>query len=138
MAAVEMYLRDIYYDPDSDVSYSDIKALWNRVKRDRAHHEPIKYQDLKKLLTEQRSYTLHKALHKSFSTRKTYVPNIDNQFQADILDMQSFERENKGYRYILTVIDIFSRYAWAIPVKSKRSDDIFNDVQREEAREDSV
>jgi len=40
--------------------------------------------------------------------------------------MQSFERDNKGYRYILTVIDIFSRYAWAIPVKSKTGDDIFN------------
>jgi len=48
MAAVEMYLREIYYDPDSDVSYSDIKTLWNRVKRDRSHNEPIKYQDLKK------------------------------------------------------------------------------------------
>jgi len=116
MTSIEQYLREIYYDPDSDVSYSDIKALWNRVKKDRAKHERIKYQDLKKWLTEQRTYTLHKALHKSFPTRKTYVPNIDDQFQADIVDMQSFERDNKGYRYILTVI----------PVKSKRGDDIFN------------
>jgi len=99
------------------------------VKRYRARKlgdERINYQDLKKWLTEQRTYTLHKALHKSFPTRKTYVPNIDDQFQAEIVDMQSFERENKSYRYILTVIDIFSRYAWTIPVKSKRGDDIFN------------
>jgi len=40
--------------------------------------------------------------------------------------MQSLETDNKGYRYILTMIEIFSRYAWAIPVKSKRGDDIFN------------
>jgi len=118
MAAVEMYLREIYYDSDSDVSYSNIKLLWNRVKSD---HKGIKYQDLKKWLTEQ--YTLHKALRKSFRTRKTYVPNVDDQFQADIVDMQSFEKDNKGYRYILTVIDIFSRYGWAIAVKSKRGDD---------------
>jgi len=107
MTSIVQYLREIYYDPDSDVSYSDIKTLWNRVKKDRAHthtkHERIKYQHLKKWLTEQRTYTLHKALHKSFPTRKTYVPNIDNQFQADIVDIQSFERDNEGYRYILTV-----------------------------------
>jgi len=97
------------------------------VKKDKAHKhddERIKYQDLKNWLTEQRTYTLHKALHKSFLTRKTYVPNVDNQFQADIVDMQSFEKDNKGYRYILTVIDIFSRYPWAIPVESKRGDDV--------------
>jgi len=126
MTSIEQYLREIYYDPDSDVSYSDIKALWNRVKKDRAKHERIKYQELKQWLTKQRTYILHKALHKSFPTRKTYVPNIDDQFQADIVDMQPFERDNKGYRYNLTVIDIFSRYAWAIPVKAKTGDDKFN------------
>jgi len=108
----EQYLREIYYNPDSDVSYSDIKSLWNRVKKYRAYHERIKYQELKQWLTEQRTNTLHKALHKSFPTRKTYVPNIDDQFQADIVDMRSFEKDNEGYKYILTVINIFSRYAW--------------------------
>jgi len=52
------------------------------------------------------------------------VPNIDDQFQADNVDMQSFEKDNKGYRYTLTVIDIFLRYAWVIPLKSKRGDDV--------------
>ena len=38
--------------------------------------------------------------------------------------MQSYSRENKGYRYMLTVIDRFSKYAWAIPVKKKTGEDV--------------
>ena len=52
------------------------------------------------------------------------VSYTDQQWQADLVDMQTFEKENKGYRYILTVIDIFSRYAWALPIKSKRREDV--------------
>jgi len=95
MSLAEQYLRYIFYDPDFDVSSSDIKALWNRVKRDRSRHERIKYQEFKQWLTEQRTYTLHKVLHKSFLTTKTYVPNIDDQFQADIVDIQSFGKGNR-------------------------------------------
>ncbi|WP_375702740.1 transposase family protein, partial [Bartonella sp. CL43QHWL] len=37
---------------------------------------------------------------------------------------QKFESKNKGFRFILTVIDLFSRYSWALPVKSKRGEEI--------------
>ena len=38
--------------------------------------------------------------------------------------MQPYEKENKGYKYILTVIDIFSKFAWAVSVKSKKGEDV--------------
>jgi len=44
---------------------------------------------------------------------------MDFQWQADLVEMQPFARENRGYRYLLTVIDILSRYAWAVPVMRK-------------------
>ena len=46
--------------------------------------------------------------------------NIDSQWQADLADMQQISSHNRGYKYILTVIDILSRFAWAEPLKSKR------------------
>ena len=47
------------------------------------------------------------------------VGAIDKQWQADLADMSSLSRHNGGYRYLLTVIDCFSKYAWAIPLKTK-------------------
>ncbi|MCU7951726.1 MAG: DDE-type integrase/transposase/recombinase [gamma proteobacterium symbiont of Bathyaustriella thionipta] len=43
----------------------------------------------------------------------------DEIWSADLVDMQAFSSVNKGFKYILTVIDVFSKYAWAIPLKNK-------------------
>ena len=48
------------------------------------------------------------------------VPGIDAQFQADVVDVQNLSRYNKGYKYLLTCIDIFSKYAWVVPLKTKQ------------------
>ena len=40
-------------------------------------------------------------------------------WSADLVDMQAFSSFNKGFKYILTVIDVFSKYAWAVPIKDK-------------------
>ena len=48
-----------------------------------------------------------------------YVAGIDGQWPADLADMQAIARQNKGARYLLTVIDVFSKFAWVAPIKSK-------------------
>ena len=81
---------------------------------------------MKQWLEEQEVYTMHKPAIKKFPYRKVIVSGIDDQWQADIVEMntmpndQSKNQGNKDYRYILTVIDVLSKYAWAIPLKSKR------------------
>ena len=50
--------------------------------------------------------------------------NIDDQWQADLCDMTSKAEYNDGYTFILTCIDCFSKYAWAIPIMSKHADEI--------------
>ena len=57
-------------------------------------------------------------LHK-FQRRRVYSPNLDRIWTADLLDIQKYKRQNKGYTFILIVLDIFSRYAWARPLKKK-------------------
>lgn len=44
---------------------------------------------------------------------------IDNIWSADLVDMQSFSKYNDGIKYLMTVIDVFSKYAWAIPLHDK-------------------
>ena len=117
----EQYLRNLYFNPKSPVSYSSVPKLWKQIKADK---KSIKYKELKDFLSDLATYQLHKPISKKHSYRKTMVSYIDQQWQADLVDMQKLEKDNNGYRFILTVIDIFSRYAWALPVKSKRGVDI--------------
>ena len=47
----------------------------------------------------------------------------------DLVDMQKLNRWNKGNKYLLTVIDVLSKYAWAVPIKSKRSQDMIRGLE---------
>lgn len=73
-------------------------------------------QMLKKTLVEE----LHRPARKNFQRRRVIVRGIDETWQADLVVMEAYSRQNKGYSYILTVIDIMSKFAWAVPLKDKR------------------
>jgi len=62
---------------------------------------------------------LHKPVRKHFEKRSILIKGIHDLWAADLIDMKKFSKENKGYMYILNVIDTFSKFAWAIPVTSK-------------------
>jgi hypothetical protein len=59
-----------------------------------------------------------------YSTRPYKVAGIDQQWQADLVEMIPYEAVNDGYRYLLTVIDLFSRHAWAKPIKNKTGKEV--------------
>ena len=62
---------------------------------------------------------LHKPITKKFKKRRVYVKGANKIWAADLVDMHAFSKTNKGFKYILMVIDIFSKYGWAIPLKTK-------------------
>ena len=66
-----------------------------------------------------------KAPNKNYLTNKTFVKYIDETWSSDLIDMNDYGTENnRGYRYILTVIDNFSKFAWTVPLKNKSSQTI--------------
>lgn len=69
---------------------------------------------------------LHKYKRKNFLRRKVILKGIDDLFQADLVEMILFKHENKNYKYILTVIDCFSKFAWGIPLKDKTAIEVTN------------
>ncbi|GFX29725.1 uncharacterized protein TNCV_2750591 [Trichonephila clavipes] len=71
------------------------------------------------ILREKDAYTLHKPVRHKFQRNRVFVSDIDRQFQADLVDMQSLAEFNKGYKYLLTCIDLFSKFARAVPLKDK-------------------
>ena len=62
--------------------------------------------------------------------RKEYSSFKDNIWGADLADMQLLSKFNKGFRFLLCVIDIFSKYAWVIPLKDKKGISIVNAFQK--------
>lgn len=64
---------------------------------------------------------LHRYARKNFPRRKYVMYGIADTIQADLIEMQPFESENSGHRYILIAIDIFSKMAYAEPLKDKTS-----------------
>lgn len=63
---------------------------------------------------------LHKQARKHFPRRRVYTKAIDNLWQLDLVDMTKYSRnKNKNNKFILTVIDVMSKYSWAVPVKNK-------------------
>ena len=85
------------------------------VKRFQAKQLQIKNNSNKELAEE-----LHKPIIKEFKKRKVTSPFIDNIRGADPADMQLITKCNKEIRFLLFVIYIYSKYAWAIPLKDKK------------------
>ena len=114
---MEQSLARIYYDSGDPGSYGGIERLYQRALEERVPN--VSREAVKKFLSSQRAYTLHRPARRHFPRNRIFVSGIDRQWQADLADMVGLTRDNSGHRYILTVIDVFSKYAWAEPVKSK-------------------
>ena len=109
-------LDSIYYNPKNSGSYGGVQRL---VKTARESGLKVSQREIEKYLRNQASYSLHKPARKNFRRNPTIVKGIDYQWQADLADMQSLSKHNTGVKYLLTVIDVFSKHAWVIPIKNK-------------------
>ena len=69
-------------------------------------------------------YTLHKPTRRRFRTLPVLVFAIDDQWVADLIEVGNIAKSNRGYRYLLTVVDVLSKYAWVEPVKTKTGKDV--------------
>ena len=69
---------------------------------------------------------LQKPIIRRFEKRKVQSSFIDNTWGADLADMQLLSKFNKGFRFLLCVIDIYSKYAWVIPLNNKKGIAITN------------
>ena len=71
-------------------------------------------------LIPQNAEELHKTIIRKFEKRKVQGAFKDNIWGADLADMQLLSRYNKGIKFLLCVIDIFSKYDWVVPLKDKK------------------
>ena len=69
---------------------------------------------------------LYKQIINKFKRRKVYSSFRKNIWGVDLADMQSLSKHNKGIKYLLCTIDLFSKYAWVFPLKDKKVISIIN------------
>ena len=90
----------------------------------------IKVREAQHVLSGVLSYTLHKPRRKWFATLPTMVFGVDEQWQMDLVDIQKLSKWNKGVKYLLTVIDMLSKRAWAEPIKNKSGSEMVKALER--------
>ena len=115
---LDTVLKTLYFNPKSPVSFGGVQELYKAVKRLK-RFKTVKRNDVTTWLNGQKTYTLHKPIRKRFPRRKTVVAGIDQQWQADLSDLQTLSKFNNNKRYLLCVIDVFSKYAWVTPIQNK-------------------
>ena len=129
-SASDRILARTYYNTKSSAGFASVRKLVNA--------SGLPRKTVLKWLQAQPTYTLHAPARKQgYPTRRYIVHTVDEQWQADLADMVALSKYNKGYRYILTVIDLFSRYAWARPLRSKQGAAVaaaFKDIFRRDRR----
>ena len=108
-----MSLPRAYEDPQAPGALGGVQPF--------AQAHKLKTPQAQRILQSVLSYTLHKPRRTRFPTAPTLVFDRDEQWQMDLVDMQKLRRWNQGNNYLLTVIDVLSKYAWAVPIKSKNS-----------------
>lgn len=69
---------------------------------------------------------LHRSARRNFRRRRVIIKGLDDLWQADLVEMGVYSTENNGYRYMLTVIDTFSKFAWVRPIKNKSGVEVTN------------
>lgn len=62
---------------------------------------------------------LHKPARRNYPRRRVIMLGINDLLQADLVEMKPYAKINKNYKYLLTIINTFSKFAWAIPIKDK-------------------
>lgn len=116
-------LEGIFYNVKNEGLFGTAKKIKRKLKyNDKKHYSKKKIDDW---ILHQDVATLHKN-HKSRNERNHYIVNgIDKLWEIDLCNMLSFGSSNDDFKYILTAIDVFSKFAWAKPVKNKTANEIF-------------
>uniref|UniRef100_A0A1I7WGL7 Integrase catalytic domain-containing protein n=1 Tax=Heterorhabditis bacteriophora TaxID=37862 RepID=A0A1I7WGL7_HETBA len=99
----KILLEKTYYSPES--GFCGINELARKTKKSpKVVKEFLNQQD---------------PARKNFKSQRVYFNGIDDQWQSDLVEMIPYSDENKDYKYLLTIIDCFSKFAWVVPLKSK-------------------
>lgn len=107
-------LKTTYYNVpiEKDTFLSSNKELLHSVAK-------TKRSEVDVFMEAQEPYTLHRKVIRNFKRNHYYANNIDHVWECDLCDMAMLSKKNDNYKYLLTVIDVLSKFAWVEPIVNK-------------------
>lgn len=124
--ATDKFLQKEYYNLKSSGSYFGPSKLRESLK---ARGINVGLHKIRKWLNNQDDYSLQKPTRQPARRARVVVSGIDNQWDADLADMSSLSKFNNGIKFLLVVIDIFSRYLWVQPLKNKKAKEVIEGLK---------
>lgn len=127
-------LTQIYYDINKPTIFGSSNNLKKYVTNNNLN---ITTNEIKKWLQNQDVFTLHKNVKHNIKRNHYNISNIGDLYEIDLIDVVKDKKQNDGFSFILTCIDVFSKYAWVRPVKNKTGLEILNafkDILKESDR----
>ena len=124
---MEKTLASIYLDPGHPAIFGGLDAVYRAVKE--KGKNKISCKQVQDWSSQEDVYTLHKPARRHYKRSRVVVFGIDEQFQVDLADVQTLNRYDRGYKYLLTCIDVFSKYAWVVPSKTKQGQELVKAFQ---------
>ena len=115
-------LKSIYYNPARAGSYGGVERLQKAVKEQTGVR--VSTDRVQDWLAAQDAYTLHKTARKTYARNRVFAPRPLYQFQADLCDMRALSKDNDRFKFLLTVIDVFSKKAYARALKNKSAAEV--------------
>lgn len=129
------YLERIYYDERNGGGFSTPGKLWREVRR-RGYYTNVGVKRIEQFLNRLSPYTLFRPSRGRYPTPPVVVNGPLMQFDMDLVDVSRQEAANDGTRFLLTAIDVFTKYGYAVPLPNKTGPvvtaaarDIFDDRQ---------
>ena len=114
-------LNRIYRNPNT--GYTGIKELYRRAK---ARDKSITMNKVKTFLMNQYSAQRHKPIKKIRHYLPITADDVNDVFQIDLMDMKNISTMNKNYKWLFVCVDVFSRFAYVVPMKNKNTNEILN------------
>ena len=114
-------LEKHYWDVSQPGSLSGSENFFRALKSKKIK---IDKQQVQNWLMGQDAYTMHKQARKRFPRNKVYARGIDDLWQIDLADLQIISKFNNNNRYLVTCIDVFSKFAFVVPIKTKTAGEV--------------
>ena len=121
---LEQYLDSKYHDVTFPGSFAGPQKFYRAIKEDGQYKVDLK--TLKQWLQGIDTYTVHRGVRHNFPRSRVITSGINDLQDIDLVFMRDLKRYNQGYQYLLLIIDVFSRYAYGFPLRTKKPEEIIS------------
>jgi len=117
MSEWKEYLKTIWYDPKHPGAFAGPDKLYKVVKKE--GKLKVGRRRILSWLQDQDAYGLQKGIITKFKMSPVVVAGLDSLFDGDLADMQNVSKYNDGVKFLLVLIDVFSRFLWVVPLRDR-------------------